>query len=800
MRTTTAKAATIVEGLSTAEKVRMVSGRDYWTTQPLPEADVPSVMVADGPHGLRKQDASADHVGLSASLPATCFPTAVTLGSTWDVDLIERVGAALGREARAADIAVVLGPGLNIKRHLAGGRSFEYLSEDPFLSGKLAAAMVRGIQAQGVGACLKHFAVNNQESNRLIVDALVDKRTLHEIYLTGFEIAVRESEPWTVMSSYNKINGEHAGESRRLLTDILRNEWGFHGLVMTDWFATYDRPTAIAAGLDLEMPGSGGTWDAAVSAALADGSLAMSDLDRAATRVIDLALRANCRPDAGANAAATVDLAAHHDLARAAAAAGTVLLSNNGLLPLAPRASVALIGAFAQTPRYQGNGSSLVKPTQLDTVLESMRALTGDETEFTYAAGYDAATGETSDALVEEAIAAAWGKDVVVVLAGLPGRMESEGYDREHLRLPDGHNRLIEAVLGANTSTAVVLMNGAPVELPWADRAGAIIEAYLGGQAGGSALVDILTGAAEPGGRLAESFPFEASDLAADQNFPGEPTQVEYREGLNVGYRFHDTAGIAPRFPFGHGLSYTTFDFGQARLDRAGDDYTVTVAVTNTGRRAGSDVVQVYVRDVEASVPRPHQELKGFAKVWLKPGESQDVAITLDRRAFALYDASAADWLVEAGDFEILVGASSRDIRSRAVVKVESRDRITPVVAAAGAVATDAEFVALRGLPTPTPRPLLPFHRDSTLEHLRLTLLGRLLSGSIVRGAKRAMGGEDDPDSQAVMSAMLQQMPLRGVSMGSGGRFSLRSLDRVIRTINVLSVRAFIARRRSRSR
>ena len=790
MRDTYATAEKIVSALSTEDKIRIVSGRDAWTTEEIVDAKVPSIMLTDGPHGVRKQVAGTDHLGINESVPATCFPTAVTLGSSWDPELIEEVGAALGRESRANDVAVLLGPGLNIKRHPAGGRNFEYFSEDPFISGKMAAAMVRGIQSEGVGACLKHYAANNQEFYRMSVDTVVDNRTLRELYLTGFEIAVRESQPWTVMCSYNKINGEHADVSRDLMTDVLREEWGFDGLVMTDWFATSDRALALCAGVDLEMPGTGGGWDGEIAKAHQSGLLTTAELDLAATRVVDLALRA--QNDAGTSQA---DPAAHHALARRAAAAGTVLLTNDGTLPLERSGTIAVIGAFAKKPRYQGAGSSLVNPTQLDTFIAALRESLGDAATVTYAPGYDAATGETEDTLLEEVRAAAAKADVVIVLAGLPHSYESEGFDREHLRLPDGHTAVITAALESNERTVIALQNGAPVEMPWAERPAAIVEAYLGGQAGGAALADVILGDVAPGGRLAESFPVAASDLPADRDFARHPKQVEYREGLYVGYRFHDSAGVPARFPFGHGLSYTAFDYTGLTVRKSGDGYSVTVTVTNVGPRAGSDVVQVYVKDPASAAYRPDKELKGFAKVHLGSGEAQKVTIKLDRRAFAVWDVRAQEWRVEAGDIEILVGASSTDIRARRTVKIAEGQPVSPSHGPAAFVATDNEFRTMLGGEIPTPDGVVPFHRDSTAADLEHTVLGRMMSAALKeQGSKSFDTTGADPTTIAMFEAAMREAPLRMVSMASGGKLSLKRLDTMIGTLNRLSFKAWRAR------
>jgi beta-glucosidase len=789
MRSTFTEAERIVASLSTPDKIRVLSGSDFWNTESVPGA--PSVMVTDGPHGLRKQNGDTDHVGLSHSVAATCFPTASALGSTWDRDLLREIGAALGRECRAEDVAVLLGPGLNLKRHPAGGRNFEYFSEDPLLSGHMAAALTQGVQSQGVGACLKHYAVNNQESNRLRVDAVVDERTLRELYLTGFEIAVREGQPWSVMSSYNLVNGTHAGESRDLLTEILRDDWGFDGLVMTDWLATYDRVAGVQAGLDLEMPSSGGLWDAEVAAALQNGSLPMAAVDLAVTRVVDLSLRARAAADAVPQG--PVDFDAHHALARRAGAAGAVLLTNNGILPLAASGTVAIIGAFAETPRYQGAGSSLVKPTRVDTALEAFRVALEGKAAISYAPGYDAKTGETTELLLADARAAAASADSVVLLVGLPGSYESEGYDRDHLDLPAGHTALVEAVTAANPATVVVLVNGAAVDVPWADKPAAILEAYLGGQAAGGAIADVVLGLAEPGGRLAESFPVAVTDLPAAQHWHASPTQAQYREGLYAGYRFHDSAGVPARFPFGHGLSYTSFEYGDVAVRPDGDGYRVTVNVTNTGDRAGSDVVQVYVRDVESSVYRPAKELKAFAKVNLGVGESRTVELSLDRRAFAVWDVASAGWAVEAGEFEVMVGASSVDIRARSSVTVDSADAVGTSAGPAGFVATDAEFAALLGKPIPVAAKTLPFTLETTIRDLRQSLLGKALATMFVAQSRKAMPSGTEEDME-FLDRLVEEMPLRGIAMASGGRLSLNGARRMVRALNAFSVKAWFSR------
>ena len=669
------RAEAIVASLPLVDRIRLLSGRDFWNTEEI-EGLVGSMMLTDGPHGLRKQAGDSDHVGLNDSVPATCFPVAATLACTWDPALLEEVGSALGRESLAEDVAVLLGPGLNLKRHPRGGRNFEYFSEDPYLSGTMAAALVRGIQSEGVSACPKHFAANNQETARMVIDTIIDERTLRELYLRGFEIVVETSRPATFMTSYNQVNGQFASDSEHLLGDVLRGEWGFDGLVMSDWGGTNDHVAGLRVGMDLEMPGGSGAFDTDIAAAVAEGRLAEADVSRSAARVVELALRWRELRDAGP--APAPDFDAHHALARRAAAAGTVLLANDGLLPLPAEGTLAVIGAFAVDSRYQGAGSSKVNPTRIDTVLDSLTEQTAGRAEVRYAAGYDPATGDTTPSLMAEAAAVARSADRVVLVVGLPARLETEAKDRAEWGMPAGMDQLAEVVLDANPRTAVVLVNGGAVDVPWADRPAALVEAYLGGQAGGAALADVLLGSVEPGGRLAESVPFDVSQLPSDRNFPGHPRQVEYRETFNVGYRFHDTHDVPARFPFGHGLTYTTFSYGGVEVAGFGTDRVVSVDVTNTGNATGSEVVQVYVHDVESTLPRPAKELAGFAKVRLEPGQTARAAVPLGRRSFAVWDVTANDWLVEAGEYEILVGASSTDVRDSVTIAIDSDDVVTP--------------------------------------------------------------------------------------------------------------------------
>lgn len=780
--TTSPSSSAVVARLDRSTKVRLLSGAGLWQTESVDDPRIPSLTLSDGPHGLRIQDESAGDLLPGKSLPATCFPTAVTLASTWNRELATEVGAALGAEAVASGVDVVLGPGLNLKRHPAGGRNFEYFSEDPLLSGTLAAAMVRGIQAQGVAACPKHFAVNSQESNRMRIDAVVDQRTLRELYLRAFEIVVREAQPWTIMSAYNRINGTHAGASRWLLTDVLRSEWGFDGLVVSDWYATHDRPAALRAGLDLEMPGTNGMWDPAVEKALDDGTLAVEHVDQACRRLVELTRRVS-RNRGDTTTASLHEL--HHELARRVAAAGTVLLTNDGILPLSDDQTVGVIGTFAVRPRYQGGGSSRVNPTRVDALLSSLSEQLGPRS-VSYAAGYDPATGTSTAEQIAEAVDVATRADVALVVVGLPTSIESEGWDRDDLALPTGMNELVEAVVEAQPRTVVVLQNGAPVTMRWAKRPAALMEAWLGGQAGGAALADVLTGAVEPSGRLPESFPVERAELAADADFGHNPTRVVHREGLHVGYRFYDTCVVEPAFPFGHGLGYTTWDWGGVSVSGSGFDRKVTVRLTNTGDRRGSQVVQLYVHACASAVHRPEQELAAFTTIMLDGGESMNLELSVDRRTFAIWDVAASAWLVEPGAYELRVGASSRDIRARIRIDIDSDDDVSACPAPSGPVMTDDELEVILGHPVPRPTPLLPFHRDTLVGDLRETLAGRATRMVLGFAQRHQLPEPPDEETRLLVDAALREAPLRTLAAAVGGRRALRTVDAAIRMLNLL--------------
>jgi beta-glucosidase len=664
----------LVDQLTLDEKVSLTSGRDAWSTQPIDRLGIPYIWVADGPHGLRRAPSTSTW-GYGDQAPATCFPTASALAASWDRDLLFRVGEALGVEARALGVHVLLGPGVNIKRSPLGGRNFEYFSEDPLLAGELAAAYINGVQAQGVGTSLKHYAANNQETERMFMNSQVDDRTLNEIYLTPFEIAIKKAQPWTVMACYNRVQGTYGTQSYELLSQKLKQDWSFEGIVISDWDAVIDRVEGIKAGMHLEMPGKPGhLTNLEVIEAIQEGRLEEARLDDLVREILKLVLKAND------SAGKDVDqkLEEHHALAREISAETIVLLRNEDkLLPLsaAEISSIAVIGEFAVKPRFQGNGSSEVKPPRVDKFLDVLKKEHGAGIDIRYAQGYRL-DDDKDFSLIEEAVKAAKAADVALVLAGLPQQYESEGIDRLHIDLPPSHNRLIEEVSRVNKNIVVVLTNGSAVAMPWVKQVPSIVESWLGGQAAAGAVADVIFGSVNPSGKLAETFPARLKDTPAYLNFPGEAGESIYGERIFVGYRYYDTREIKPLFPFGHGLSYTDFDYTDlavsSRHINDTDKLEVTVMITNTGQLAGKEVVQLYVSDPVSSLQRPARELKGFSKVSLAPGESRQVRFTLGSRDFSYFDPRQSRWIAESGAFEIAVGASSADLRLKETIQLHS--------------------------------------------------------------------------------------------------------------------------------
>lgn len=733
----------LISELTLEEKASLCAGEDFWHTKAIERLGIPPMMMCDGPHGLRKQDNDADHLGINESIKAVCFPTAAALAASFDRDLMSTLGHALGKECQAAGIGMLLGPGMNIKRSPLCGRNFEYFSEDPYVTGELAASYVSALQSEGISTCAKHFAANNQEHMRMSGNSVVDERTLHEIYLSGFETMVEKSRPAAIMCSYNQVNGTFSSENKTLLTDILRTQWGFDGCVVTDWGAVKDRIKGLQAGLDLEMPGPGGNAQKIVDA-VKSHELEEAYVDWAAEHVLCLIAKAteHMQPN-------TVwDYEKDHRLAGEIASQCAVLLKNDkSLLPLSRGAKVAFIGEFASVPRYQGSGSSHINSFRVTSPLEAAKDL-----PVTYAQGYRTDTEETDAALLQEAVGCARAAEAAVIFAGLPDSSESEGFDRRHMEMPRNHNELIRAVAAANPNTVVVLLNGSPVTMPWLDQVSAVLEMYLGGENVGEAAVSLLYGDINPSGKLAETFPVKLSDTPSYLNFPGENGRVEYHEGIYVGYRYYDKKEMEVLFPFGHGLSYTSFSYSDLKLsaDSLRDTETLTVSckIKNTGSRAGKEVLQLYVADQESSVHRPIRELKGFCKVELSAGEEKEVTFVLDKKSFAYYEPRVEDWFVESGRFTVSVGSSSRDLRLSADVEVTGSREI-PVV----------------------------FHIHSTLGEIFKTPKGMQVLGSLLQSMQKKAAGSEaaDKDSDQSMAsmgagaegmkqAMLNDMPLSALA------------------------------------
>ncbi len=764
-----------LQALTLEQKCALLSGATTFGTRALPKNNIPSITLSDGPNGVRKQAGAADHLGLNPSVPATCFPTAATVACSWDPALGEQIGQAMGEEAAAQEVAVLLGPGLNTKRSPLCGRNFEYFSEDPYLSGKMAAGYVRGIQSNGISACPKHFAVNSQELRRMASDSVVDERTLRELYLTGFEIVVKEAKPKTIMSSYNLINGTYANENRHLLMDILRGEWGFDGAVVTDWGGSNDHALGVQNGSTLEMPAPGGDAVRELMQAVQSGKITEADVDARLDELLTLVFDTHAAVQSHSR---TFDADAHHALARRAAAESIVLLKNeNDLLPLAEGAKVAVIGDFAQTPRYQGAGSSAVNSIKVDTFLDCLKE--SGLASVGFAPGFDR-QGKPDAAKQAEAVALAQKAEVVLLCLGLDEIKESEGLDRGDMRLADNQIELLKAVQQANPNTVVVLSAGASLETPWLKHCRTLVYGALGGQAGAGAMLDVLTGKVNPSGKLAETWVNAYADTPAKDNFAGPGRMVQYREGLYVGYRYYQTAGVPVAFPFGYGLSYTSFAYSNLQAASNG----VTLTVTNTGKRAGAEIVQLYVAKPGAEVLRPAQELKGFAKVQLQPGESKTVTIPLDDKAFRYWNTKTDSWEVEGGSYELRVGASSADIRLTAVVEVAGTGAPNPYAGkhllhyTSGKVQSvpDDEWATLLGRPVQQGKVKIDRnmtlgelnHSRSPLGWLIWLVLTALLNASYKRGK---------PDLNVLFQ---YNMPLRALAKMTSGAISMGMVDGIV--------------------
>jgi len=765
----------LLKELTLEEKCALLSGAETFKTRGMPEHGIPQIWLSDGPHGLRKQAGESDHLGLNPSVPATCFPTASAVANSWDAALGEEIGAALGEEAAAQEVSVLLGPGLNMKRNPLCGRSFEYFSEDPYLAGKLAAGYIRGIQSKGVAACPKHFAVNSQETRRMASDSIVDERTLREIYLTGFEIAVKEGHPHSIMSSYNLVNGTYANENKHLLMEILRGEWGFDGAVITDWGGSNDHALGVKNGSTLEMPAPGGDSVRELLAAVESGKISESDIDARLSELLPLVFDTKAALDA---APREFDAAAHHALARRAAAESLVLLKNEGsLLPLAAGSKVAVIGDFAKNPRYQGAGSSMVNSTQVDVLLDKL--IDSELNVIGYQQGFDR-HGKPDAALQKSACELATQADTVVLCMGLDEIAESEGLDRSNLHLAQNQVDLLQAVAAVNPKIVVVLYSGSVVETPWLDNCQALLYAALGGQAGAGAVADALTGKVNPCGKLAETWPLTYADIPSAADFATRRKTVEYREGLYIGYRYFTTAEKAVRFPFGYGMSYTTFAYS----DMAADEQGVSLTVTNTGSVAGTEIVQLYVAKKNSDLFRPAKELKGFARVTLAPGEKQRITITLDDKAFRFWNVKANRWEIEGGEYELLVGASVEDIRLCEKISVHGTATVHPYEDRdldcyyKGDVlhVSDADFEKLLGHPIPNGKTKID--RNLTLgelNHARSPLgwfvwlvLTILLDVSYKRGK---------PDLNILFQ---YNMPLRALAKMTNGAISMGMVDGIV--------------------
>lgn len=780
----------LLSKMTLEEKVALLSGKDFWHLRGNDRLGIPELMITDGPHGLRKQNPDGDKKGLSNSVPTTCFPTAVTTACSWDPDLLYRMGEAMGEECLAEKVSVILGPGVNMKRSPLCGRNFEYFSEDPLLAGELAAGLINGVQSKGVGTSIKHFAVNSQEKRRMTIDSVVDERAMREIYLTAFEIVVKKSQPWTVMNAYNRLNGTYCSDNGYLQNDILRDEWGFEGIVVTDWGAANDRVLGLKNGNDLEMPSSGGYNDKKICAAVRDGSLDEKYVDLAADRMLTLIKKSE-----EVLGDYTYDKNAHHELAAEICRQSLVLLKNeDNILPLKKDAKIAVIGEMARAPRYQGAGSSVINPTKLSDAFDGLIALGVNPL---FAPGYNKKKDEINETMLRDARIVAKKADIAVLFIGLTEEYESEGYDRSHLGLPVSHTKLLEEVLEVNKNVVVVLSGGSPVEMPWINDVKAVLNGYLGGQASGLAVADLLTGKANPSGKLAETYPAALSDTPCYNYYPGTEQTAEHRESVFVGYRYYDSAMKNVLFPFGFGLSYTSFEYSDIKLSadkiKDTDTLTLTYKIKNTGAMAGAEISQVYVSDRESTVFRPVKELRAFNKVYLEPGEEKEISIELSKRAFAYYNVNIMDWHVESGEFDIMVGASSRDIRLEATVNVTSTveaevpdyRKTAPCYYMADVQdIPDSAFEAVLGreIPSPTLDITAPITLANSLGDARYTKWGGRIN-SLLNTAMDAIFDPSDSMS-GMLKAMALEIPIRNFVTMSAGVFSAEMAEGLLMILN----------------
>lgn len=785
----------LIQELTLEEKAALLGGADAWHTAAIDRLGIPAITMSDGPHGLRKQDVSDDMLDTSQSRQAVCFPSAAGLASSFNRDILYRLGETLGNECLAEDVDIILGPAVNMKRSPLCGRNFEYMSEDPYLAGELGAAYVRGVQSKGVGVSVKHFAANNQEKRRMTVSAVVDDRTLREIYLAAFEKIVKESGPDTIMCSYNRINGVYSSENPWLLNDVLRNEWGFDGFVVSDWGAVCNRAKGVAAGLDLEMPASNGLNAARIIAAVKSGALDIAAVDRAVGNILIAVNRYTHFLDKqnGQNIPErerpVFNYIEDHKTARRIARESMVLLKNDGALPLNREDHIVFIGEFAAKPRIQGGGSSHIRATRVISALEAVRRHTTVE----YVPGFSATKDIADEYLIAEAVEAAKHSDTAVIFAGLPDSFESEGYDRSHMNLPACQDRLIREVCRVQPNTVVVLHNGSPVAMPWIGSVNAVLEAYLAGEACGEAVIDLLFGVVSPSGKLAETFPLSIKDTPSYDNFPGSPRTVEYREGLYIGYRYYDKTGTNVLFPFGHGLSYTVFTYKELTLSEEGDTVTATFKLKNAGTVAAAEVPQLYIGYMGDSscVHRPKRELKGFTKVFLEPGETKDVTISLDRRAFSFYNTVTHSWCVESGAYEISIGSSSRDIRLTSCLKLDSEDKLTKLPKPADlptyfhgdpSSVPDTEFERLLGHPIPEAYRDMsqPYSMESTLEDARSSRWG----GRIFKLLELILKSRTMMGSSGMILASVTEMPFHSLMCMSGGIITEDIMHAIVNILN----------------